>query len=69
MEDSITSQDKLEDDCRDISIRITDKLEEIGLVPDSTDTDDPMYFEVQDIITEILISSINQLMKNEEKQS
>lgn len=69
MENEITSQDKLEDDCRDISIRITDKLEEIGLVPDSTDTDDPMYFEVQDIITEILLSSINQLIKNEEKQS
>lgn len=43
-----------EDDIRDIAIRITDKLVELGYVPDCMDTDDEHEFIVQDCINEIL---------------
>lgn len=38
------------DDVRDIAIRITDKLVNLGYIPDCTDTDNGQEFEVQDII-------------------
>jgi len=43
-----------EDDIRDVAIQITNKLIELGYVPDCTDTDDESEFEVQDEIVEIL---------------
>lgn len=47
-----------EDDIRDIAIRITNKLIEMGYVPDCTDTDDESEFEVQDSIVDIITESI-----------
>lgn len=41
---------------RDLSIKITNKLIELGFVPDCTDTNDESEFEVQDAIYEILIT-------------
>lgn len=38
------------DDLNDIAIRITDKLVELGYVPDCLDTDNENEFEVQDMI-------------------
>ena len=38
------------DDVRDIAIRITDKLVNLGYITDCTDTDNGQEFEVQDII-------------------
>lgn len=43
---------KTNDDTRDLSIRILDKLVEAGVVKDCTDTDDNDEFDVQDIIHE-----------------
>lgn len=48
-----------EDDIRDISIAITDKLVELGLIPNCIDTDDESEFEVQDAITEILTERLD----------
>lgn len=48
-----------EDDIRDISIIITDKLVELELIPNCIDTDDESEFEVQDILTEILTKKLN----------
>jgi hypothetical protein len=42
------------DTIRDISIQITNKLIELGYVPDCTDTEFENEFEVQDIIVEVL---------------
>lgn len=42
------------DDRQDIAIVITNRLIEMGFVPDCTDTDDESEFEVQDMIAEIL---------------
>jgi hypothetical protein len=42
------------DDIRDIAIVITDKLVELGYVPDCINTDDESEFEVQDAINDIL---------------
>jgi len=42
------------DDINDISILIVDKMVEQGIIPDCTDTDNEIEFEVQDIIREIL---------------
>lgn len=42
------------DTIRDISIQITNKLIELGYVPDCTDTDNESEFEVQDAIVEVL---------------
>jgi hypothetical protein len=48
------------DDCRDIAIRIVDKLVEEGYVKNCIDTDDDTEFEIQDIIlNELLISKFN----------
>ena len=47
-----------EDDIRDISITITNKLIELGYVPDCTDTNDNSEFEVQDSIVEILTEKL-----------
>ena len=47
-----------EDQIRDIAIRITDKLVELGFVPNCIDSDDESEFEVQDIITEEITKSI-----------
>lgn len=43
-----------EDQIRDIAIRITDKLVELGYVPNCIDSNDETEFEVQDEIIEIL---------------
>tara|TARA_R110000737_G_scaffold330918_1_gene346903 strand:+ start:423 stop:572 length:150 start_codon:yes stop_codon:yes gene_type:complete len=43
-----------EDDIRDLAIRITDKLVQMGLVPNCIDTDSDAEFEVQDMIFEVL---------------
>lgn len=48
-----------EDDIRDVAIRITNQLIELGFVPDCTDTDDESEFEVQDAIVEILSETLN----------
>jgi hypothetical protein len=42
------------DTIRDISIQITNKLIELGYVPDCTDTDNESEFEVQDAIVDVL---------------
>lgn len=42
------------DKIKDISIKIVDKLVELGIVRDCTDTDDEQEFDVQDSIREIL---------------
>ncbi len=50
---------KFLDDCRDIAIRIVDKLVQEGLIKNCIDTDDQTEFEIQDIIvSELLISKI-----------
>ena len=46
--------DNHNDTIRDIAITITNKLIELGYVPDCTDTDDESEFEVQDTIVEVL---------------
>jgi hypothetical protein len=48
-----------EDQIRDIAIRITDRLVELGFVPNCIDSDDETEFEVQDEINEILNQSLN----------
>jgi hypothetical protein len=48
-----------EDEIRDIAIRITDRLVELGFVPNCIDSDDETEFEVQDEINEILNQSFN----------
>lgn len=50
--------DNHNDAIRDIAIAITNKLIELGYVPDCTDTDDESEFEVQDTIVEVLELSI-----------
>ena len=47
-----------EDDIRDTAIRITNKLIELGFVPDCTDTEDESEFDVQDEIIEILSETL-----------
>ncbi len=42
------------DERQDIAITITNKLIELGYVPDCTDTDNESEFEVQDMIAEVL---------------
>ena len=42
------------DDIKDASIEITNKLIELGIIPDCTDTDDETEFEVQDAIRELI---------------
>ena len=49
-----------EDQIRDIAIRITDKLVELGFVPNCIDSDDESEFEVQDIVNEEITKFINQ---------
>jgi hypothetical protein len=49
------------DDIRDVAIRITDKLVELGYVPDCIDTDDEDEFIVQDIIFYQIISALKQV--------
>ena len=54
---STEEKEKHIDDCRDIAIRIVDKLVQEGYVKDCIDTDDETEFEIQDIIlNELLIS-------------
>jgi hypothetical protein len=48
-----------EDEIRDIAIRITDRLVELGFVPNCIDSEDESEFEVQDIISEEITKSIN----------
>lgn len=48
-----------EDDIRDIAIRITDRLVELGFVPNCIDSDDETEFEVQDEINEMLNQLLN----------
>jgi hypothetical protein len=48
---------KFLDDCRDIAIRIVDKLVQEGYVKDCMDTDDQTEFEIQDIILNELLNS------------
>ena len=43
---------KTNDDSRDLSIKILDKLVKGGYIKNCTDTDDETEFEVQDIIHE-----------------
>ncbi len=42
------------DDRQEIGITITNKLIEMGFVPDCTDTDDESEFEVQDMIAKVI---------------
>lgn len=48
-----------EDQIRDIAIRITDRLVELGFVPNCIDSEDESEFEVQDIISDEITKSIN----------
>jgi len=50
-------EEKYLDDCRDIAIRIVDKLVQEGFVKNCIDTDDDTEFEVQDIILNELLNS------------
>jgi hypothetical protein len=50
-------EEKYLDDCRDIAIRIVDKLVQEGYVKNCIDTDDDTEFEVQDIILNELLNS------------
>jgi hypothetical protein len=45
------------DDCRDIAIRIVDKLVQEGFVKNCIDTDDETEFEIQDIVLNELLNS------------
>ena len=54
---SIEEREKYTDDCRDIAIRIVDKLVQEGLIKDCIDTDDQTEFEIQDIILNELLNS------------
>ncbi len=42
------------DDRQEIGITITNKLIEMGFVPDCTDTDDETEFDVQDMIADVI---------------
>jgi hypothetical protein len=42
------------DERQEIGITITNKLIELGYVPDCTDTDDQSEFEVQDMIAKVI---------------
>ena len=42
------------DERQEIGITITNKLIELGYVPDCTDTDDQSEFEVQDMVAEVI---------------
>ena len=53
---------KTYDDTRDVAIRIVDRLVDLGIIKDCTDTDDETELEVQDIIQE----EINWELKIEE---
>lgn len=48
-----------EDDATDLAIRIVDHLVEQGMIPDCTDTDDPIEFQYQDEIKSVLIKQFN----------
>ena len=50
------SRRKLEtnDDTRDLAIQLTDKLVELGLIPNCIDTDNEDEFEVQDEFHDII---------------
>ena len=54
------NEEKHLDDCRDIAIRIVDKLVQEGYVKNCIDTDDETEFEIQDIIlNELAKTKIN----------
>jgi hypothetical protein len=42
------------DERQEIGITITNKLIELGYVPDCTDTDNQSEFEVQDMVAEVI---------------
>ena len=42
------------DERQEIGITITNKLIELGYVPDCTDTDDESEFEVQDMVAKVI---------------
>jgi hypothetical protein len=48
---------EVSDEIKDVSIRITNKLIEMGYVPDCTDTDNEDEFDVQDMIREVIVES------------
>jgi hypothetical protein len=48
---------EVSDEVKDVSIRITNKLIEMGYVPDCTDTDNDDEFDVQDMIREVISQS------------
>jgi hypothetical protein len=53
--------DEQQDNINDLSIRITNRLIEMGYVPDCTDTNNEDEFDVQDAIREILVEDTKQL--------
>jgi hypothetical protein len=53
-----------ENQITDIAIRITDKLVEMGYVPNCIDTDDNYEFDVQDMVSETIGESLNKLTLN-----
>lgn len=53
-ENLIIKHNLTNDDTRDITINIVDKLVENSLIKDCIDTDDEAEFEFQDIINKIL---------------
>lgn len=42
------------DERQEIGIAITNKLIEMGFIPDCTDTDDESEFEVQDMVAKVI---------------
>ena len=54
-----------ENQITDIAIRITDKLVEMGYVPNCIDTDDNYEFDVQDMISETIADSFKLTLNTE----
>jgi hypothetical protein len=48
---------EVSDEIKDVSVRITNRLVEMGYVPDCTDTDNDDEFDVQDMIRELIVKS------------
>jgi hypothetical protein len=57
------NDDEVSDDIKDVSLRITDKLVEMGFVPNCIDTNDETEFEVQDMIREEIKKYTDEFLK------
>ena len=64
--ESVNEHEVSNDDTRDIAIRCVDEMIEDGLIPDETDTDNDIGFQVQDIIHDQINKSFRPGQVNEE---